>query len=103
MAAGCGGETNKPSTGGASSAVEAVAATNLFHERFDGGEILVADANDFDAAILVFFLNLRQVRDAGAAGRTPRCPKLDHMHAARDIDRLAFHPVGHGQGRCRLT
>ena len=31
LAAGCGGETNKPSTGGASSAVEAVAATNLFH------------------------------------------------------------------------
>ena len=31
LAAGCGGEINKPSTGGASSAVEAVAATNLFH------------------------------------------------------------------------
>ena len=31
LAAGCGGEIKKPPTDGASSAVEAVAATNLFH------------------------------------------------------------------------
>jgi hypothetical protein len=70
-------------------------------ERLDLRRLLVAHADDRDAAFLVFFLQLSEVWDALSARWTPCRPKFhDHnffSFRCRKIDWIALDPLGNFQ------
>ena len=53
-------------------------------EALDHSVVLAGDTDDFQPAVVVFFVQVVQVRDARPARRTSRRPELDQHQAARE-------------------
>ena len=70
---------------------------HLLDEWLDCVQILIGHANDVDTAILELGLSFGEVRDAGAAGWTPRGPKLHDVDAFGYVHRIALDPVSYSQ------